>query len=147
MAACMALAAGPARAEVPDLSYSLAKLLESLDAGLSRGELHAMRIEIGALIRLQVLAGSNRLANLPAFAKQLSATDQAWTVLAGAPACQLEKSALRAPADCRALAEPLFRTLEMKVPDFDIAPNPPQWVQDLLKALQRETEAPLKAVQ
>ena len=136
-----------AAAEAPDLRYLLAKLAESLDAGLSRGDLHGLRIEIGAAIRLQTMAGSNPLADLPGFARSLVAVDRAWTLLSSATQCQTEKGVLHAPAECRALVEPMFRTLGLPVPDLTGTPNPGGLIQDLLKELQRQTETTLRAVQ
>src|SRR4051812_21419539 len=52
VALLLALAAGPARAGTQELRLALARLIETLDAGLTRNDLRALRIEINAEIRV-----------------------------------------------------------------------------------------------
>lgn len=130
-----------------DLPFMLAKLAESLDAGVSRADLHALRIDIGAQIRLETAAGRNPLANLPVFARTLAAVDKVWGILGAATACQADKGAMRTPTECRTLIEPLYKTIGLPVPDLTGNPNPAAIVQELLQELKKQTEATLHDVQ
>ena len=144
--ALLALSWQPAMAGTAELRHGIARLLESLDAGLSRGDLHGLRIDIGTEIRLQGLAGTNSLAGLPEFGRRLAAADQAWTVLTAAASCQIENGAVRGAAECRSLITPMYRTLGIEPPDLAAPPNPGGLIQPLLQALQRHAETVIKAI-
>jgi hypothetical protein len=94
----LACAAAPARAGTQELRLGLARLIETLDAGLTRADLRTLRIEIGAEIRVQKLYGMNTLADIDDVAKALTAADQVWTILLGLPACQPAPAGGTAPA-------------------------------------------------
>lgn len=146
-AAGIALAPGLARGETPELRYSVARLAESLDAGLSREDLHALRIEIGAEIRLMGGAGPVDNLDLTGFAAALAASDHIWTVLASVPACQPGKSGLQDAAQCRALLQPLYAATKQPVPQMEgPQANPPAWVQAMLMALAQRTDGVLRAI-
>lgn len=146
MLAALAAAPAPARAGTPELSLAIARLLESLDAGLSRADLRALRIEIGAELRLQAATGLNANAALGAYAKALSATDHAWTVLSAAPVCAMEKAAMRDAAACRALLTPLYKDMGIALPAATAPVEPAAWIEQMLKSLQARSEAALRAL-
>ncbi len=137
----------PAAAGSTELRYLIAKLQESLDAGLARAEFHSLRIDIGAEIRLQRLYGTNTLANLPEFARALSAVDQAWAMLASAAPCQIDKGVVPGAKECHDLVEPMYKALGLPTPDLTGQVNPGTLIQPLLQALQSRSETTLRALQ
>lgn len=146
-AAAGATLAPPAAAEVPDLRFSLAKLIESLEAGLSPADLHGLRIEIGAEIRLQGSDGMNAAVHLSDYAQLLAAADHAWAVLGTAPSCQIDHGALRDAAACHSMLDPLYHVMQMPPPELSSNPNPPALVRDILKTLQHQSETVLHSLQ
>lgn len=140
------MASLPARAESPDLRFLLAKLGEALDAGLTHQELHDLRLDIGAAIKLQVLDGRNQDVGLQSYLHTLAAVDQLWVIMTGANACQVEKGAVRIPNECRALVDPLYRVVGIVIPDFSGGVNIQVLLQALLKELAKETDETLHRV-
>ena len=136
----------PARAEAPDLRFLLAKLGEALDSGLTRQELHELRLDIGAQAKLQSLDGTNQNAGLTSYVHTLAAVDQLWVILTSANACQVEKGGVRVPNECRALADPLYRVVGIVIPDFTNGVNIQVLLQALLKELGKQNDEVLHRV-
>ncbi|MFZ4407577.1 MAG: hypothetical protein ACOYOH_09555 [Paracraurococcus sp.] len=147
----LACAAAPARAGTQELRLGLARLIETLDAGLTRADLRTLRIEIGAEIRVQKLYGMNTLADIDDVAKALTAADQVWTILLGLPACQPAPAGGTAPAGtvadpaaCTAQITPQLQVLGLTPPEAGTPINQAGVIQPVLQALRRQAERVLR---
>jgi hypothetical protein len=141
-------AAAPARAGTPELRIALARLIETLDAGLTRADLRTLRIDANAEIRVQKLSGINTLAELDEMAKALTATDQVWAILLGMPACQAAQpgTPVNDGTACAAQLLPNLQALGLTPPDMAAPLNQGSVLQPALQALRRQAERTLRTL-
>lgn len=139
-------ASAPADAGTPELRLWIARLIESVDAGLTRAELRQLRIEINAEIRVESLAGANKLAELDELVRDLVAADTAAAILVGLPACQAPKPGEPA-ADaetCLAQVRPHLQVLNVRPPEAGTPLSPAALMQSVLATLRRQAERSLR---
>ncbi len=136
----------PAAAGTAELRLSLARLIETLDAGLTRGDLRSLRIEINAEIRVQRLGGANTLAELDDMARALTATDQLWTLLLGAAPCQPNAAGgpIADAPGCATQLAPHLQALGLPPADVSRPLNQAGVLQPALQALRRRAERTLR---
>jgi hypothetical protein len=143
----LALAWAPAQAGVPELRLWVARLIETLDAGLTRGDLRSLRIEIGAEIRVMRLGAPTATYELDELNRAILATDQAWQLLQGLPVCQASAGGpVSEPAPCLAQLRPHLLALGVNVSEFGSAYTPAAVVQPMLVALRRQAERSLRSL-
>jgi len=138
--------ASPAGAGTQELRLSLARLIETLDAGLTRADLRALRIEVAAEIRVQKLSGINALAEIDEAARAAIAADQVWTLLLGFAACQpaAPGAAVNDAAACGAQLGPPLAVLGLSPPDLAAPLNQGAELEPALQALRRQAERTLR---
>jgi hypothetical protein len=136
----------PASAGTAELRLSLARLIETLDAGLTRGDLRSLRIEINAEIRVQRLGGANTLAELDDMVRALTAADQLWALLLGAAPCQPNAagSPVADAPGCAAQLAPHLQALGLPPADASRPLNQAGVLQPALLALRRRAERTLR---
>jgi len=143
----LALAGGilPAQANVPELRLWVARLIETLDAGLTRNDLRALRIEIGAQIRVLRLGTAAPAYETEELNRAILATDQAWQ---GLPACQPAAAGgpVAQPAPCLAQLRPHLLVLGVDMSELGSAFRPGAVVTPMLVALRRQAERTLRSL-
>lgn len=137
-----------AQAGQAELRLWVARLIETLDAGLTRGDLRNLRIEIGAEIRVMRLAGPTTGYELDELNRAILATDQAWQLLQGLPACQPAAAGgpVSQPPACLAQLRPHLLVLGVDMGEFGSAFTQPIVVQPMLVALRRQAERTLRGL-
>lgn len=143
-----ALAALPAQAGQAELRLAVARLIETLDAGLSRADLRALRIEIGAETRVLRLLASGPTLDLDELNRALVATDQAWQLLQGLPACQpgTPGGPVAQPPACLDQLRPQLLVLGVDMGALGSAFTQGAVVQPMLMALRRQAERSLRSL-
>jgi hypothetical protein len=133
-------------AGVPELRLAVARLIESLDAGLGPAELRQQRIDINAEIRVLKLTSFTLLADPDELARALAAAHQGWTVLLGLASCQPNEGsgAAREPAACQAALAPHLRELKVTPPDLSRPMTTATVLQPMLQALRKVAEKALR---
>ncbi len=136
----------PAAAGLPEIRLWLARLMESLDAGLGPAELRQLRVEINAEIRVFRLTSFTPMADLEEVTKALAAAHQGWTLLLGLPACQPAEAgaAPRDPAACGTALAPHLRDLKLPAPNLAQPLAPATVLQPMLQSLRRVAERTLR---
>lgn len=144
----LALPWAPAQAGVPELRLWVARLIETLDAGLTRGDLRNLRIEIGAEIRVMRLGAPTATYELDELNRAILATDQAWQLLQGLPVCQPTAAGgpVAEPLPCMAQLRPHLLALGVNVSEFGSAYPQAAVVQPMLVALRRQAERSLRSL-
>lgn len=137
-----------AQAGQAELRLWVARLIETLDAGLTRADLRHLRIEIGAEIRIMRLAGPTAGYELDELNRAILATDQAWQLLQGLPACQPTAAGgpVSQPAPCLAQLRPHLLALGVDTGELGSAFIQPAVVQPMLVALRRQAERTLRSL-
>jgi len=140
--------ASPAGAGQAELRLWLARLIETLDAGLTRADLRSLRIEIGAEIRLLRLSAGSAPFELEEINRALVAADQGWTLLQGLPACQPATAGgpVSQPAPCLAQLRPHLQLLGVDSAEFGSAYAAGAVVQPMLVAVRRQAERSLRSL-
>ncbi len=135
--------AGPA-----ELRLWVARLIETLDAGLTRTDLRSLRIEIGAEIRVMRLGAPTAGYELDELNRAIVATDQAWQLLQGLPACQPAAAGgpVAQPAACLAQLRPNLLVLGVDSGEWGSAFTQAPVVQPILVALRRQAERSLRSL-
>jgi hypothetical protein len=143
-----ALLALPAQAGQVELRLAVARLIETLDAGLTRADLRALRIEIGAEVRVLRLLGTSPTFELDELNRAIVATDQAWQVLQGLPACQPGTAGgpVGQPPACLDQLRPQLQVLGVDVGALGSAFTQGAVVQPMLMALRRQAERSLRSL-
>jgi hypothetical protein len=138
----------PAQAGVAELRLSVARLIETLDAGLTRTDLRTLRIEIGAEIRVMRLSAPTATYELDELNRAILATDQAWQLLQGLPVCQPAAAGGPAaqPAPCLAQLRPHLLVLGVDMSELGSAFTQAAVVQPVLVALRRQAERSLRSM-
>ncbi len=138
----------PAQAGVPELRLWVARLIETLDAGLTRNDLRVLRIEIGAEIRVLRLGAATPTYEMDELNRAILATDQAWQLLQGLPACQPAEAGglVSQPAPCLAQLRPHLLVLGVGMGELGSAFRPGAVVQPMLVALRRQAERTLRSL-
>ncbi len=144
----LALPWAPVQAGVPELRLAVARLIETLDAGLTRADLRNLRIEIGAEIRVMRLGAPTATYELDELNRAILATDQAWQLLQGLPVCQPAAAGgpVSEPVPCLAQLRPHLLALGVNVSEFGSAYTPAAVVQPMLVALRRQAERSLRSL-
>ena len=144
----LALPLTPAQAGVPELRLWVARLIETLDAGLTRGDLRNLRIEIGAEIRVMRLGAPTATYELDELNRAILATDQAWQLLQGLPVCQPTAAGgpVAEPVPCLAQLRQHLLALGVNVSDLGSAYTQAAVVQPMLVALRRQAERSLRSL-
>ena len=144
----LALPLAPAQAGVAELRLGVARLIETLDAGLTRNDLRSLRIEIGAEIRVMRLGAPTATYELDELNRAILATDQAWQLLQGLPVCQPAAAGgpVAEPAPCLAQLRPHLLALGVNASELGSAYTPAAVVQPMLVALRRQAERSLRSL-
>lgn len=138
----------PAQAGQAELRLAVARLIETLDAGLTRADLRALRIEIGAETRVLRLLATGPTLDLDDLNRTLVATDQAWQLLQGLPACQpaTPGGPVAQPPACLEQLRPQLQVLAMDIGALGSAFTQGAVVQPMLMALRRQAERSLRSL-
>jgi hypothetical protein len=138
----------PAQAGVAELRLWVARLIETLDAGLTRADLRSLRIEIGAEIRVMRLGAPTATYELDELNRAILATDQAWQLLVGLPACQPAAGGgpVAQPAPCLAQLRPHLLALGVDMSGLGSSFAQGAVVQPMLVALRRQAERSLRSL-
>lgn len=139
---------GAAQAGVPELRLAVARLIETLDAGLTRTDLRSLRIEIGAEIRVMRLGAPTATYELDELNRAVVAADQAWQLLQGLPACQPAAAGgpVAQPPACLAQLRPNLLVLGVDSGEWGSAFTQSAVVQPILVALRRQAERSLRSL-
>lgn len=144
----LALPLTPAQAGVAELRLAVARLIETLDAGLTRPDLRSLRIEIGAEIRVMRLGAPTAGYELDELNRAIVAADQAWQLLQGLPACQPAAAGgpVSQPPACLTQLRPNLLTLGVDSSELGSAFTQAAVVQPILVALRRQAERSLRSL-
>lgn len=136
------------QAGVPELRLWIARLIETLDAGLTRIDLRTLRIEIGAEIRVMRLAAPTATYELDELNRAILATDQAWQLLQGLPVCQPAATGgpVAQPAPCLTQLRPHLLALGVDAGELGSTFTQAAVVQPILVALRRQAERSLRSM-
>lgn len=137
-----------AQANPAELRLWVARLIETLDAGLTRTDLRSLRIEIGAQIRVMRLGAPTAGYELDELNRAIVATDQAWQLLQGLPACQPAAAGgpVGQPPACLAQLRPNLMVLGVDSSEWGSAFTQAAVVQPILVALRRQAERSLRSL-
>jgi hypothetical protein len=137
-----------AQASQAELRLWVARLIETLDAGLTRVDLRSLRIEIGAQIRVIRLGAPTAGYELDELNRAIVATDQAWQLLQGLPACQPAAAGgpVAQPPACLAQLRPNLMVLGVDSSEWGSAFTQAAVVQPILVALRRQAERSLRSL-
>jgi hypothetical protein len=137
-----------AQANPAELRLWVARLIETLDAGLTRADLRSLRIEIGAHIRVMRLGAPTAGYELDELNRAIVATDQAWQLLQGLPACQPAAAGgpVSQPPACIAQLRPNLLVLGVDSSEWGSAFTQAAVVQPILVALRRQAERSLRSL-
>lgn len=144
----LALPLSPAQAGVAELRLGVARLIETLDAGLTRTDLRSLRIEIGAEIRVMRLGAPTAGYELDELNRAIVAADQAWQLLQALPPCQPAAAGgpVAQPSVC--LTQLRSNLLILGVDGSELGSTFTQGavVQPILVALRRQAERSLRSL-
>lgn len=137
-----------AQANQGEMRLWVARLIETLDAGLTRADLRSLRIEIGAQTRVMRLGAPTAGYELDELNRAIVATDQAWQLLQGLPVCQPAAAGgpVSQPPACLAQLRPNLLALGVDSSEWGSAFTQAAVVQPILVALRRQAERSLRSL-